>query len=185
MTGAALPITQISTFMETTEMTVGSETAIEASQGALASNALELTARIAAAYLSNNFAAISDLPGIIQSVHRALVDAEAPVPVPVAQTLVPAVSIRKSITPDYIVCLEDGKQVKMLKRHLRSAYNLTPDQYRARWGLPPDYPMVAPNYAAERSMHAKAMGLGRQAAQAVDETALAKRRGPGRPKKSA
>jgi len=156
-------------------MTVGSETAIEASQGALASNALELTARIAAAYLSNNFAAISDLPGIIQSVHR----------VPVAQTLVPAVSIRKSITPDYIVCLEDGKQVKMLKRHLRSAYNLTPDQYRARWGLPPDYPMVAPNYAAERSMHAKAMGLGRQAAQAVDETALAKRRGPGRPKKSA
>jgi predicted transcriptional regulator len=98
--------------------------------------------------------------------------------------LVPAVPIRKSVTPDYIVCLEDGKKLKMLKRHLSSTYNLTPDGYRAKWGLPPDYPMTAPTYAAQRSSLAKSAGLGRKAAPApVVEAAPAKR--PGRSKKSA
>ena len=148
--------------------------------------ATELTARIAAAYLSNNAATIADLPTIIRSVHLALLNVAAPAGAPVAEKLVPAVSVKKSVTPDYIVCLEDGKQLKMLKRHLHSVYNLTPDEYRTRWGLPSDYPMVASNYAALRSSHAKAMGLGRQAAQAVEEgAALAKRRGSGRSKKSA
>jgi predicted transcriptional regulator len=144
-----------------------------------------LTAAIVAAYLSNNAATIADLPNIIRSVHQALSNVTASAPAPVVEKLVPAVSVKKSATPDYIVCLEDGKQLKMLKRHLRSVYNLTPDEYRARWGLPPDYPMTAANYAALRSSHAKAMGLGRQAAQVVDDTAPVERRGPGRPKKSA
>jgi predicted transcriptional regulator len=152
---------------------------------ATAAIAAELTAHIVAAYLSNNAASIADLPDIIRSVHRALSNVMARAPAPVAEKLVPAVSVKKSVKPDYIVCLEDGKQLKMLKRHLKSAYNLTPDEYRARWGLPQDYPMVASNYAALRSSHAKANGLGRQAAQVVEDAAPAKRRGPGRPKKSA
>ena len=140
-----------------------------------------LTAKIVAAFLSHNVAAIADLPGVIQSVHRALSDVASPAPAPVAEKLVPAVPIKKSVTPDYIVCLEDGKKLKMLKRHLSSTYNLTPDDYRTKWGLPPDYPMVAPNYAAQRSAFAKSAGLGRKAP--VVEAAPAKR--PGRPKKTA
>jgi predicted transcriptional regulator len=140
-----------------------------------------LTAQIVAAFLSHNAVAIADLPNVIQSVHRALSGVAAPEPTPVAEKLVPAVSIKKSVTPDYIICLEDGKQLKMLKRHLFSTYGLTPDAYRAKWGLPPDYPMVAPTYAAQRSSLAKSIGLGRKAAPVV-EVAPAKR--PGRPKKS-
>ena len=143
-----------------------------------------LTAKIVAAFLSHNAATIADLPGVIQSVHRALSDVASPAPAPVAEKLVPAVPIKKSVTPDYIICLEDGKQLKMLKRHLLSSYNLTPEEYRAKWGLPPDYPMTAPNYAAQRSAFAKSAGLGRKAPPApVVEAAPAKR--PGRPKKTA
>ena len=143
-----------------------------------------LSAKIVAAFLSNNAVAIADLPDVIQSVHRALSDVAAPTPAPVAEKPVPAVSIKKSVTPDYIVCLEDGKKLKMLKRHLLSAYNLTPDAYRAKWGLPPGYPMVAPNYAAQRSSLAKSAGLGRKPAPTpAVEAAPAKR--AGRPKKSA
>ena len=143
-----------------------------------------LTAKIVAAFLSNNAVTIADLPGVIQSVHRALSGVAAPEPTAVADKPVPAVSIKKSVTPDYIVCLEDGKKLKMLKRHLSSTYNLTPDEYRTKWGLPPDYPMVAPSYAAQRSAFAKSAGLGRKAPPApVVEAAPAKR--PGRPKKSA
>jgi len=141
-----------------------------------------LTVEIVAAFLAHNAVAIADLPNVIQSVHRALSDVAAPEPAPVAEKLVPAVPIKKSVTPDYIVCLEDGKQLKMLKRHLSSTYNLTPDEYRAKWGLPPDYPMVAPNYAAQRSSLAKSIGLGRKPAPVV-EAVPAKR--AGRPKKSA
>jgi len=141
-----------------------------------------LTAQIVAAFLSNNAMAIADLPGVIRSVHRALSDVLSPAPAPVAEKLVPAVPVKKSVTPDYIICLEDGKKLKMMKRHLLSSYNLTPDAYRTKWGLPPDYPMTAPNYAAQRSSLAKSIGLGRKPAPVV-EAAPAKR--PGRPKKSA
>ena len=141
-----------------------------------------LTAQIVAAFLSHNAVAIADLPGVIQSVHRALSDVASPAPAPVAEKLVPAVPIKKSVTPDYIICLEDGKQLKMLKRHLATSYNMTPDEYRVRWGLPPDYPMVAPNYAAQRSSLARSIGLGRKPAPVV-EAAPAER--AGRPKKSA
>ena len=143
-----------------------------------------LTAKIVAAFLSNNATAIVDLPSVIQSVHRALSCVKAPAPAPEAEKPLPAVPIKKSVTPDFLVCLEDGKKLKMLKRHLLSAYNLTPDAYRAKWGLPPDYPMVAPNYAAQRSAFAKSAGLGRKATPApVVDAAPAKR--AGRPKKSA
>ena len=140
-----------------------------------------LTAKIVAAFLSNNAVAITDLPNVIQSVHRALVSTTAPASAPAVEKLVPAIQIKKSVTPDYIVCLEDGKKLKMLKRHLFSTYGLTPDEYRTKWGLPPDYPMTAPNYAAQRSALAKSAGLGRKPAPAV-EVAPTKR--PGRPKKS-
>ena len=122
-----------------------------------------LTAEIVSAYISNNSVPPAELAGVIGRVHAALTqiasggaEAKAPAPAP----LQPAVSVRKSITPDYIVCLEDGRTFKSLKRHLRARYGLTPDQYRARWGLPPEYPMVAPNYAKARSDLAKAIGLG-------------------------
>ena len=119
---------------------------------------LELTTEVVAAHVSNNTVAVSDLPQLIKEVYGALSglgnetqEAEKPQP---------AVSVRKSITPDYIICLEDGKKLKMLKRHLKTAYDMTPDEYRERWGLPADYPMVAPNYAAHRSSLAKKIGLG-------------------------
>ncbi len=125
-----------------------------------------LTADIVSAHVGNNAVAIGDLPLLIRNVHDALVGLAIPPAEPVAE-LVPAVSIRQSVKPDYIVCLEDGKKVKMLKRHLMTAYNLTPDEYRAKWGLPADYPMVAPNYTATRSQLAKDMGLGRKAGTKV------------------
>jgi predicted transcriptional regulator len=118
-----------------------------------------LTADIVAAHVSNNSVAVSDLPLIIQNVHGALAALGTPAAEPEAPQE-PAVSIRASIKPDYIVCLEDGKKLKMLKRHLMTHYQMTPDQYRAKWKLPADYPMVAPNYAEQRRSLAKKIGLG-------------------------
>jgi predicted transcriptional regulator len=120
-----------------------------------------LAADIVSAYVSNNSVRAAELPEIIASVYSALTGLGQPAQ-PEPQTLTPAVSVKKSITPDFIICLEDGKKFKSLKRHLRTTYDLTPEQYRTKWGLPSDYPMVAPNYAAARSELAKTMGLGQQ-----------------------
>ena len=120
---------------------------------------LTLTADIVAAHVSNNSVAVNDLPVLIQNVHSALNGLGTPAEEPQAK-LEPAVSIRSSIKPDYIVCLEDGKKLKMLKRHLMTHYNMTPDEYRQKWGLNADYPMVAPNYAEQRRTLAKKIGLG-------------------------
>ena len=120
---------------------------------------LTLTADIVAAHVSNNSVAVNDLPTLIQNVHSALSGISASRSAPEAKPE-PKVPIRSSIKPDYIVCLEDGKRLKMLKRHLMTHYNLTPDQYRQKWGLPADYPMVAPNYAEQRRKLAKSIGLG-------------------------
>jgi predicted transcriptional regulator len=119
---------------------------------------LSLTAEIVAAHVSNNTVPLTDLPALIQQVFQtlsAIGTGEAQPPRPE-----PAVPIKKSVMPDYIVCLEDGKKLKMLKRHLKTAYNMTPEKYRERWGLPSDYPMVAPNYAKQRSQLARELGLG-------------------------
>ena len=120
---------------------------------------LTLTADIVAAHVSNNSVAVNDLPNLIQNVHSALsgISGSNAAPEPRPE---PKVSIRSSVKPDYIVCLEDGKRLKMLKRHLMTHYNMTPDQYRQKWGLSPEYPMVAPNYAEQRRTLAKSIGLG-------------------------
>jgi predicted transcriptional regulator len=123
---------------------------------------IDLTANIVSAYLSNNPTPASEIPNLISQVHTALLRvssgrSEAP-----AEPAKPAVPLKKSINPDYLVCLEDGKRFKSLKRHLRTQYSMTPEQYRDKWGLPTDYPMVAPNYAVARSQLAKKMGLGQQ-----------------------
>ena len=123
---------------------------------------LGLTAEIVSAHVSNNPVSMTDLPSLITEVHRTL-SALGSVPAPVeAEKKAPAVPVKKSITPDYLICLEDGKKLKMLKRHLQTAYSMSPDQYREKWGLPSDYPMVAPNYAKHRSSLAKQIGLGTQ-----------------------
>lgn len=123
------------------------------------SDLIEVTAGVVAAYVGGNTIAAADVPALIRSVHKALASvggaAEA-----VDTDREPAVSVRRSITPDYLICLEDGRKFKSLKRHLRTKYDLSPEQYRARWDLPKDYPMVAPNYAQARSELAKQMGLG-------------------------
>lgn len=121
-----------------------------------------LTADIAAAYLSFNTTKMDAIPGLIAGIHAALVDIDSPAEVPVAPPE-PAVPVRNSVRRDHIICLEDGVKLKMLKRYLMSRYNLTPDQYRARWGLPSDYPMVAPDYSDRRRSLAKAIGLGTRA----------------------
>ena len=124
-----------------------------------------LTADVVSAYVSNNSVPMSELSNLISEVHRALGQTGGS-PEPSSgpgEKPKPAVPIKKSVTDDYIICLEDGKQFKSLKRHLTSKYGMTPEEYRARWGLPPDYPMVAPNYAAARSKLAREMGLGRKA----------------------
>lgn len=122
---------------------------------------LRMTAEVVSAYVSNNTLATGQLADVIQAVYNSLRGLEGQVVEPPAEPLKPAVPVRKSVTPEYLICLEDGKKLKMLKRHLRSTYNLTPDEYRAKWGLPPDYPMVAPKYAEQRSEFAKKIGLGR------------------------
>jgi predicted transcriptional regulator len=123
---------------------------------------VELSADIVSAYISHNALSSSDLPRLIADVHSALIGLSAgAAPTPVEE-LKPAVPVRKSVTPDYIVCLEDGKKFKSLKRHLRTQFDMSPEQYREKWGLPADYPMVAPNYSATRSRLATDNGLGRK-----------------------
>ena len=122
---------------------------------------LRMTTEVVAAYVGNNSLTTAQLPEVINAVYASLKQLDGKLPDSRAEPLRPAVPVRKSVTPDYLVCLEDGKKLKMLKRHLRSTYNLTPDEYRAKWQLPPDYPMVAPNYAEQRSEFAKKIGLGR------------------------
>ena len=138
---------------------------------------IELTADITSAYVGNNSVSATELPALIRSIHVALSGVGAPVePPPEAKT--PAVSIKKSITDDFLICLEDGRKFKSLKRHLRTKYNLSPEDYRAKWGLPKDYPMVAPSYAASRSALAKSMGLGqggRKAAKPAAKPRVAKK----------
>jgi predicted transcriptional regulator len=130
---------------------------------------LRMTSEVAAAYVSNNPLAAAQLPEVIRTIHASLAGLQSGAGS--AEPLTPAVPVKKSVHDDYIVCLEDGKKLKMLKRHLRTAYGLTPEDYRQKWGLPADYPMVAPNYAAQRSAFAKKIGLGRTGG---------KRRGRGR-----
>jgi predicted transcriptional regulator len=123
---------------------------------------LELTADIVSAYVGNNTVAASEIPDLISQVHRALLRVSGGAAEMQAEPVKPAVSVKRSVTPEYIVCLEDGKKFKSLKRHLRTQYHMTPEQYREKWNLPAEYPMVAPNYAAARSQLAKQMGLGQQ-----------------------
>jgi len=129
---------------------------------------VEYAAEIVSAYVSNNSLPTSELPALLQAVHASLVQllTGQAVAVETPARKEPAVPVRKSVTPDFIICLEDGKKFKSLKRHLRGAYSLTPDQYRAKWGLPSDYPMVAPNYAKTRSELAAQMGLGQKSGKA-------------------
>ncbi len=131
---------------------------------------IEMTAEIVAAYVENNTISTSDLPALIQSVHRALSSVSAGVEAVEVAPKEPAVPVRRSITADYLICLEDGRKFKSLKRHLRTKYNLSPEDYRAKWALPKDYPMVAPNYAKARSDLAKQMGLGQGGRQAAKTT---------------
>ncbi len=121
---------------------------------------VELTAKIVSAYVSNNTIGASEIPQLISDTHAALSRATGSAPPPDREELRPKVPVKKSVMPDHIVCLEDGKKFKSLKRHLRTHYNLSPEEYRDKWGLPHDYPMVAPNYARARSDLAKKMGLG-------------------------
>lgn len=123
---------------------------------------LRMAVDVVAAYLSNNQLPAGQIPEVISTVFRSLSSLDGTSAEVVQEPMKPAVPIRRSVTPDYLVCLEDGKKLKMLKRHLRTTYNMTPEEYRAKWNLPPDYPMVAPNYAKQRSDFAKQIGLGRK-----------------------
>ena len=148
----------------------------EAEKGTESGELLRMAANIVAAYVANNPLPVNQISEVINTVFNSLRGISGGVTGgPALETLKPAVPVRKSITPEYLICLEDGKKLKMLKRHLRAAYNLNPDEYRARWGLPADYPMVAPNYAAQRSDFAKKIGLGRKPGQRPG-----RRRGGGR-----
>ena len=131
------------------------------------SEVIEMTADIVSAYVGNNSVTAADLPALIQSVHRALSGISTGGETAEVAPKEPAVPIRRSITPDFLICLEDGRKFKSLKRHLRTKYNMSPEEYRAKWGLPKDYPMVAPNYAKARSELAKQMGLGQGGRQTV------------------
>jgi predicted transcriptional regulator len=128
---------------------------------------LTLTTEIVAAHVSNNTVAVGDLPQLINQVYQSLANI-GKTPTVTAERPQPAVNAKRSVHPDYIICLEDGKKLKMLKRHLKTAYNMTPEEYRERWNLPPDYPMVAPNYARQRSRLAKEIGLGTRGRHAGD-----------------
>ena len=146
-----------------------------------AGNLTELVADIVGAYVSKNSVSVADLPKLINEVHSALRQTTTGGQTAEEPAKEPAVPIRRSVNPDYIVCLEDGKKFKSLKRHLRTDHDMSPQEYRAKWGLKPDYPMVAPNYAASRSELAKKMGLGRKPAEAAETQP--KRRG-GRPRRA-
>ena len=139
-------------------------------------NLIEQTTDIVAAYVSNNPLPSSDLPKLIADIHAAINGLSNGAATEAEAKPVPAVSIKKSVTPDYLICLEDGKKFKSLKRHLATHHNLTPDEYRQKWNLPADYPMVAPNYSASRSALAKASGLGRKATPEPAKPASAPRR---------
>ena len=143
---------------------------------------LEIVADIVSAYVSNNSVASNDLPGLIANIHLALLRVSNAPQESVAEPLKPAVPIKKSITPDYLICLEDGKKFKSLKRHIRTRYDMSPDAYREKWGLPSDYPMVAPNYAQTRSNLAKQMGLGQGRKKAAVPVVAESARKPGRRK---
>ena len=152
-------------------------------ESAPAQKYIELAADIVSAYVSNNSLPTSELPALLGSIHAALTaTAMGQVEEPKI-ALTPAVSIKKSVTPDYLVCLDDGKKFKSLKRHLRTTYDMTPEQYRAKWDLPRDYPMVAPNYAKARSELAKTMGLGQRRKAAAKTTGPTTKTTAGAPKK--
>jgi predicted transcriptional regulator len=155
----------ISALRRNSAMTV--ETGEKIDQGSM----LRMTTEVVSAYVSNNVLALAQLPDVIRAVYGSLDSLSTGRIEGKQEALKPAVPIRRSVSPDYIVCLEDGKKLKMLKRHLRTTYGMTPDEYRAKWSLAPDYPMVAPNYAAQRSAFAKQIGLGRK------PSAESKRRG--------
>jgi len=126
---------------------------------------LRMAVDIVSAYVGNNSVPANQVPDIINTVYNSLNGLNGQPVAGAGEPLKPAVSVRRSVTPEYIICLEDGKKLKMLKRHLRASYGMTPDEYRTKWGLPPDYPMVAPNYAEQRSAFAKKIGLGRKKGQ--------------------
>lgn len=155
-----------------------------------ATETLHLTTDIVAAFVSNNSVSAEKLPGLLQEIHDAI-KALAAGGTAFAGNQQPAVAIDKSVTPDHVICLEDGKKLKMLKRYLRTQYNLSPEDYRRKWGLPADYPMVAPNYAKRRSQFAKDIGLGRSSTKGTTKTATktASKKAPakkrGRPRKAA
>ncbi len=136
---------------------------------------LEMTAAIASAFVSNNSVSQADLPSLIQSIYKTIADIGTGAPAEVAPAQSPAVSVRKSITSDYLICLEDGRQFKSLKRHLRTKFGMSPEEYRAKWGLPTSYPMVAPAYAEARSRMAKESGLGQGGRQAAKPAGRAKK----------
>lgn len=133
---------------------------------------LRMAVDVVAAYVSKNALPAGQIPDVIQTVYSSLSQIDVPTAEVKAEAPRPAVPVKKSVTPDYIICLEDGKKLKMLKRHLRTTYDMTPEEYRGKWGLPADYPMVAPNYAAQRSDFAKKIGLGRK----VNDTTTSERR---------
>jgi predicted transcriptional regulator len=126
---------------------------------------LRMAVDVVAAYVSNNQVSAGQIPEVIHSVFDSMNALEGRSAEPGSEPQKPATSIRKSVTPEYLICLEDGKKLKMLKRHLRTTYDMTPEEYRAKWNLPPDYPMVSPNYAKQRSEFAKKIGLGRKAGE--------------------
>ncbi len=138
---------------------------------------LRMTADVVAAYLTKTQIGADQIPEVINTVFASLRSLETGPAEAKAEPLRPAVSVRRSVTPDYIVCLEDGKKLKMLKRHLRTMYNMSPDEYRAKWNLPSDYPMVAPNYAKQRSDFAKQIGLGRSGGKPEAPSKPTRRRG--------
>jgi predicted transcriptional regulator len=160
---------------EQSNSSLATEDGMDNEQTTTDQNVVELTADVVAAFISNNSISATDLPGLIASIHTAITGLSAAAPAPEAEKPVPAVPIKKSVTPDYIISLEDGRQYKSLKRHL-SGRGLTPAEYRTKWGLPHDYPMVAPNYAAQRSEMAKAIGLGRKRVEPVVEVKTRGRR---------
>ena len=139
------------------------------------SQLLEMTADIVSAYVGNNNVQATELPSLIANIHAALTQVSGGTPEPEPELKEPAVPVRKSITPDFLICLEDGRKFKSLKRHLRTKYNISPEEYRAKWGLAKDYPMVAPNYAKARSDLAKQMGLGQGGRKPARAPARAKK----------